>query len=108
MEQPVARAIGHELDRHRAAGYQQPRVALSDRRSGEYCVRALSPAPLEVEVESVQMHWVGCGAGVDDTPLHLFTLGESETLGVRPRFPVEHQDLAPMRDPTRGAIRILA
>src|SRR3954471_18882439 len=94
MEQPVTRTIGNEPDRHCLTRLQKLRVCLSDLGRRERPLRGLSAFALQVEVEPVEMHRMRRCAAVDAPPRNGVAFIEGETLRVRPRLAVEHQDLA--------------
>src|SRR6478672_12541064 len=53
VEEPVPRTIGHESNRHRSTGDDEPRVRLPYRRRGEKCVCEPVARVSDIEIEPV-------------------------------------------------------
>ncbi len=103
MEQPVPRAVGHPAHAHRRGWVE----GLGDHESAlggsVECVRSTVAPGKDLVVEPVQVHWMGPGGGVDDSPAHRVSHRCGDALVVGPGAPVDRQGV-----PVVGRIERLA
>ena len=91
VEQPVPRTFRRPRHRHGAAGRQQLRHDATAVRVIEWRIAQAVAEAVDVEVEAVQVHRVGLRTEVDDAPPDRLPELVGESLGRRPRQPVDHE-----------------
>jgi hypothetical protein len=91
VEQPVARALRAPSHRHRHSWLQQLSDDVRLMRLVERGLAQPVAERLDVEVETMQMHWVLLRAQVDDAPADAFAETIGQVLGRRPRQAVDQR-----------------
>ena len=84
VKEPVSGSSGNTVHRHCRSVWNPlvDRFPVARRSVNRVTIRV--PATVHIEVETVQVHWVRGGTGVDDAPANGVTKIVRESFGVRP------------------------